>query len=798
MTQKTFERSIIAIIGLWFLLVAFGHSQTAVTLIPVPKAQFLDNSGVPLASGCVFTYAAGTTTPQTTYSESSGTSANTNPVILDSAGRANIWLAGQAYKFVLKSSGGVNCASGSTIWTVDGVDGDFLNFCSLSGCTFTGNVLPSTNGTLTLGASSFKWKGLFSDINAIRFVDGVKFTTIQSAITDAGSTGSVIINPNYGGADYFTNPNNIGVIDLRSGLNMYKAVDFNQGTSAIAYGDSITVGVNATTCNGLTGTCFIDLMAQSKAWIITNDGVSGSSIEDEGQTGTMLGATISSTSNSILLTGVNDSRVVLADTAKATSYMQSLMSDVAWLALPAANKITGQQVSGCTFVGAWSNTTFYGGTVGKYSTSNGDTVTCTVYGSTVYLTSAQIVGNTGTYTVAVDGVSYGTFSEASTLTTLAGTTYGPRLVRIAGLEDTVHTVVMTVTTAGQNVHFLWAGGNGGAFTRNGPSVFVGNCLRFSATGYVNYGGSNTTIATLNDYIQQAIGLLAADGLNVNLTDVTSYYNPDATPAQVSADGLHPNDLGHSKIANAFLQEMNGLTNNRDRGMAKNSFYRLAIPNNGNWYFRGALTTGSYYFQDTAANYVPQYAKSFLNGNASSAGLLFSSNDSYVRSGAAAANTHIQDGSANEYATFANGTTTFFGNTVLQSTNGATWTSGQSSELITLNTGGTTTDSAANLLPANSIITAVVARVTTTITAGCTGWEVGDPTTAARFTSNNVTLTAGTTGVGLNHQQGSVTTDAAGPVQTSAAKIRITCATAAPGAGAIRVTVFYQTFVPPTS
>jgi hypothetical protein len=129
-------------------------------------------------------------------------------------------------------------------------------------------------------------------------------------------------------------------------------------------------------------------------------------------------------------------------------------------------------------------------------------------------------------------------------------------------------------------------------------------------------------------------------------------------------------------------------------------------------------------------------------------------------------------------------------------NGGYWERGYLSEAITLSTSGTTTDSSANLLPANSIIEAVTARITTAITTA-TDWSVGDATTAARFSSANATLTSGTTSVGVNHQKGAVSTDAAGPTQTAAAKVRITT-TGTPGAGAIRVTVFYRSFVAPTS
>jgi hypothetical protein len=129
-------------------------------------------------------------------------------------------------------------------------------------------------------------------------------------------------------------------------------------------------------------------------------------------------------------------------------------------------------------------------------------------------------------------------------------------------------------------------------------------------------------------------------------------------------------------------------------------------------------------------------------------------------------------------------------------NGAQWKRGYATELLTLSTGGTTTDTAANLLPANAIIEAVVARVTTTITTA-TDWKLGDATTAGRFSAANAVMTAGATAVGLEHQQGSVATNAAGPVQTAAAKVRVTT-TGTPGAGVIRITVFYRQFVAPTS
>lgn len=82
---------------------------------PTPKCQFIDAAGVPLAGGFVYTYAAGTTTPQATYTDSTGATANSNPIILDSRGEANIWLGSATYKFKLTDS------NNTEIWTVDNI-----------------------------------------------------------------------------------------------------------------------------------------------------------------------------------------------------------------------------------------------------------------------------------------------------------------------------------------------------------------------------------------------------------------------------------------------------------------------------------------------------------------------------------------------------------------------------------------------------------------------------------------------------------------------------------------------------
>jgi hypothetical protein len=86
--------------------------------------QFFDNNGNPLSGGKLYSYEAGTTTPQATYTTAVGNVAHTNPIVLDSAGRVpsgQIWLdSGLNYKFVLYTSVNALIASYDNITGING------------------------------------------------------------------------------------------------------------------------------------------------------------------------------------------------------------------------------------------------------------------------------------------------------------------------------------------------------------------------------------------------------------------------------------------------------------------------------------------------------------------------------------------------------------------------------------------------------------------------------------------------------------------------------------------------------
>lgn len=114
----------------------------------VPKYQFSDSTGTPLAGGTLTTYIAGTTTLTNTWQDLALTTANTNPIVLDSRGECVLWLSSAvAYKLVLKNSSGV------TQWTVDNITGadnglrDAL--AASSGASLVGFLQSGTGGVAT-------------------------------------------------------------------------------------------------------------------------------------------------------------------------------------------------------------------------------------------------------------------------------------------------------------------------------------------------------------------------------------------------------------------------------------------------------------------------------------------------------------------------------------------------------------------------------------------------------------------------------------------------------------------------
>ena len=110
--SKNQSRAITFLLYLMFTATCFAQKAA----MPGAFLQFFDNNGAPCASCYIDTFLAGGTTPVTTYTVAGGGSSNANPIVLDSAGRAQIWLTpGTSYRFDLYGADAVLISSQDNI-----------------------------------------------------------------------------------------------------------------------------------------------------------------------------------------------------------------------------------------------------------------------------------------------------------------------------------------------------------------------------------------------------------------------------------------------------------------------------------------------------------------------------------------------------------------------------------------------------------------------------------------------------------------------------------------------------------
>jgi hypothetical protein len=191
-----------------------------VSLSPVGGAaqQFFDNNGQPLSGGKIYTYAAGTTTPQPSYTNSNGFTPHANPIVLDSAGRVpggEIWLTdGLQYKFVVETSTAILIG---TYDNISGINSNFINYTAqeevitaTAGQTVfnlsTVTYAPGTNSLSVYidGVNQYVGDSYSeTDSNTVTFSSGlhagaeVKFTTTLQTSTAVVDAGNVIYDAPY-------------------------------------------------------------------------------------------------------------------------------------------------------------------------------------------------------------------------------------------------------------------------------------------------------------------------------------------------------------------------------------------------------------------------------------------------------------------------------------------------------------------------------------------------------------------------------------------------------------------------
>ena len=223
----------------------------AVSLSPVggAAAQFFTDNGIPLSGGRIYTYAAGTSTPATTYTSISGSTPHSNPIILDATGRVStgeVWLTtGNAYKFVITDSSNV------LIGTYDNVSG--INDISLYEFT------PNSNSLLYPGPLTVKeaFDLVTNDETGADYVGfiadgaGAVARTVTSklresvSVLDYGAVGDGVANDAAAftaaglAASYIEVPS--GTYNIATDITITKPLVFTGGVISVASGHTLTL-----------------------------------------------------------------------------------------------------------------------------------------------------------------------------------------------------------------------------------------------------------------------------------------------------------------------------------------------------------------------------------------------------------------------------------------------------------------------------------------------------------------------------------------------------------------------------
>jgi hypothetical protein len=194
----------------------FQGAKMAVYLSPIGNgAQYFTTGGLPLNGGFLYTYQAGTTTSQTTYTSNSGLVANSNPITLGADGRPpnEIWLtAGTAYKFVLTDSANVPIPGG-TYDNITGIGSDgatiLASLAASSGASLVGFIQAGAGAVSRTvqdkerDRKSLEDFGAVGDFNPSTGVGTDDRVAIQAAITWAMTNAGGAIITATAGKNYY-------------------------------------------------------------------------------------------------------------------------------------------------------------------------------------------------------------------------------------------------------------------------------------------------------------------------------------------------------------------------------------------------------------------------------------------------------------------------------------------------------------------------------------------------------------------------------------------------------------------
>lgn len=230
-------------------------------LAPSLFQTYSDANGNPLSGGKIYTYLAGTTTPQATYTDSTGGTPNTNPVILDSSGRAAIWLDPTlSYKFVLKDSSDVQIGDPIDnvigVLTADAVATDAIQDSAVTNSKLAAGAVSGSKMGFTTASKTADYTLTAADSTILADASSASITlSLPTATTCAGRIYVVKRIDNTIANSVTLDPNGSETIDLNSTLKLmtqwesvtllsngtyWNVIAHKCGTAPVSY--SLTIG----------------------------------------------------------------------------------------------------------------------------------------------------------------------------------------------------------------------------------------------------------------------------------------------------------------------------------------------------------------------------------------------------------------------------------------------------------------------------------------------------------------------------------------------------------------------------
>lgn len=297
------------------------------------------------------------------------------------------------------------------------------------------------------------------------------------------------------------------------------------------FGDSITYGLSAT-----AGQSYSNLFTPINAGVSAAQAAEVSNHVQQESVNPFKAYTI--------LVGANDATRYKDNPLLQQHFKSSLRASIAWLSL--LDKKTANK--DLTLSGTWAKIPAPN-PVGMYTTQSGASASTQIKGSTIYvgLSAGDFSDMSNFVVVEIDGIEYPHFSlYIPGSTTWLGQWWSRVCFVFDGLENTTHTVKITNKgSEGKFLHLDYIASNNQSTC---PVILIGTIPKCTDTFCTSTGITQQTVQAYRNIIVEIANEFSARLVHTDLA---------MTEAGISSDGLHPNNIGHLQIHNAFWQKLIG-------------------------------------------------------------------------------------------------------------------------------------------------------------------------------------------------------------------------------------------------